>query len=77
MPMKVKNGNAAFQCLQDDVLKDYRDLARPFVDDIMVSSAGATHKEAVQNHVKHLRHVLQRLRGKKLAVSADNANMFV
>ena len=61
---------AAFQCLLDDVLKDYRGFARPFVDDIIVSSGGATYKEAVQNHVKHLRLVLQRLREKKLVVCA-------
>ena len=58
MPMKVKNGNAAFQRLLDDVLKDYCDFARPFVDNIMVSSGGATYKEALQNHVKHRRRVL-------------------
>ena len=40
-------------------------------------SGGANYEEAVQNHVQHLRLLLQRLREKKLAVSADRANMLV
>ena len=36
MPMGVKNGNAAFQRLLDDVLKDYRNFSRPFMEDIIV-----------------------------------------
>ena len=77
MAIGVKNGNAAFQRLLDDVVKDYRDFARPFVNDIIMSSGGASCERAVQNHVKHLWVVLQRPREKKLAVSADKANMFV
>ena len=77
MPIGLKNGNAAFQLLLDVVLKDYRDFARPFMDDIIVGSGGATYEEALQNHVKHLRLVLQRLREKRLAASAEEANMFV
>ena len=37
MPMGVKGGNAAFQSLLDNVLKHYRDFARPLVEDIIVS----------------------------------------
>ena len=77
MPMGVKNGNAAFERLLSDVLKEYRDFARPFVDNIIVSSGGATYEKAVQNHVKHLRLVLQRLTRRTLDVSANKANMFV
>ena len=64
MPMGVKNGNAAFQRLLNDVLKDWRNFARPFVDDVIVISGGPTYEEAVQNHVKHRRLVLQHLRKK-------------
>ena len=77
MPVRVKNGNTAFQRLLYDFLKDYRQFPQPFVENIIVSSGGATYKEAVQKHLKHLRLVLQRLREKKLAVSADMANMLV
>ena len=77
MPIRVKNGNAAFQRLLHDVLKDYRDFAKPFADNIILSSGSATYEGAVQNHVEHLRLVLQRLRENKLAVSDDKANMFV
>ena len=42
-----------------------------------MSSGGATFQQAVQNHVKHLRLVLQRLREKQLAVSADKSTTFV
>ena len=77
MPTGMKNGNTVFQRLPDDVLKDYHDLAQQFVDDITLSSGGATCEEAMQNHVNHLRLVLQRLREKKLAALANKANMFV
>ena len=75
--MGVKNGNAAFQRAFDDALKDYRDFARPFVDNIIVTLGGATYDESLQNHGKHLRLMLQHLREKKLAVSADRGNIFV
>ena len=77
LPRGVKNGNAAFQRLLDDALKDYRDFARPFAEDMTLGSRGATYEEAVQNHVKYLGLVLQRPREGKLAVSANKANMFV
>ena len=53
------------------------DFARPFMEDIIVSSGAATYEEAVQNHVTHPRLVLQHLREKKLAVSDKKANIFV
>ena len=71
MPMRVKNGNVAFQRLLDGVQKDYCHFGRQFVDDIIVSSGGASYHQAVQNGVKYLWLVLQRLREKRLAVSAD------
>ena len=40
-------------------------------------SGGATYEQVVQKHVKHLQHVLQRLREKNLVVQANRANMFV
>ena len=42
-----------------------------------MSLGGAAYEEAVQNHVQHLRLVLQRRREKKLAVSANKAKMFL
>ena len=76
-PMGMKNGNATFQRLLEDVVRDYGDFAPPFGDNTIVSSGGATYKEAVENHVKHLRLMLQQLRKKNLANSANKANMFV
>ena len=63
-----KNGNAALQRLLEDVLNDYRDFVRPFVDDIIVSLGGATYEEPVHNRVEHLRLLCQRLREKKFAI---------
>ena len=73
----LKPQNSNFQHLLDDVLKDYRDFARPLVNNIILTSGGLTYQDAMQNHVKHLRLVLQRLREKKFAVSADKAHMLV
>ena len=41
-----------------------------------MSSGGLTYEEALLNHVKHLRLVLQRLREKKLAESASNGQHY-
>ena len=62
LPMGLKNGNAAFEPVLDELLKDNRECARSFADDIIVSSGGATYEEAVQSRVKHIRLVLQCIR---------------
>ena len=62
----VKNGNVAFHCLRDDVLKGYGAFVWPFMDDVIVVSGGATYEEAVQNCDKHLRLVLQRPKTRSL-----------
>ena len=77
MLMGVKNGNAVFQRVLDNALKDYRDFARPFVDNIIVTLGGATYDESLQNHGKHLRLMLQHLGERKLPVSADRGKIFV
>ena len=63
-----------FNASSTNLRKECLDFARPFVDDIILISGGATYDEAAQNHVKHLQLALQRLREKKLAVSASKAN---
>lgn len=76
MPMGVKNGNAQFQRLLDDVLEDLP-CADPFVDDVLVGSEGETWSELVRNHAKDLTAVLQRFEEKQLMCAIDKVHLFV
>ena len=38
VPMGAKNGNAAFQRMMEDLLQPVRNLADPYVDDIIIGS---------------------------------------
>ena len=57
MPMGVRNGNAQFQRMMEDVLKDYP-YADVYVDDVIIGSTGTTEEEMLENHSKHVREIL-------------------
>ena len=63
VPMGAKNGNAAFQCMMEDLLGPVRDCADPFVDDIIIGSGteDMTEDELIEAHEKDLRRVLSEL----------------
>ena len=55
--MGLKNGNAIFQRVMEDVLKDL-DFADAYVDDVIVGSSGDTEEELLMNHNRDLRRAL-------------------
>ena len=76
LPMGVRNGNALFQRMMDDVLRDEAS-ADVFVDDVIISSGGATPMEAVKNHYDDLTRVLNIFRKNKLVCDMEKAQLFV
>jgi len=75
LPMGVKNGTAIFQRLMDTELKDF-EFADPYIDDTIVGSTGATREEAIANHEKDLRQVLERFKKDKLVVDIHKTHFF-
>ena len=76
MPMGAKNGNASFQRMMDWVLEPF-DFADPFVDDVIISSSGSTHEEAMEVHFRHICLVLERFRELGLVCDMEKVQMFV
>ena len=66
--MGLKNGNAIFQRVTEDVLR-HRDFADADVDDVIVGSTGSTELERLKNHNKDLRQALYALQ--EAALIAD------
>ena len=58
--MGLKNGNAIFQRVIEEVLKE-EECADPYVDDVIIGSTGNTEEELMENHEKDLRRVLDTL----------------
>ena len=79
VPMGVKNGNAAFQRMMDDLRQPVRDCADPFVDDIIIGSAAEdmTDDELIKAHEKDLRPVLGVLDKHSMVCKPEKASLFV
>ena len=59
--MGLKNGNAIFQRVMEDVRKDF-DFADAYVDDVIVGSTGDTEEELLMTHDRDLRKVMEALK---------------
>ena len=79
VPMGAKNGNAAFQCMMEDLLGPVRDCADPFVDDIIIGSntENMTGDELIEAHEKDLRRVLSELDKHNMVCKPTKASLFV
>ena len=55
--MGLKNENAIFQRVMEEVLRDL-DNVDPYVDDVIVGSTGDTEEELIRNHEDDLRRTL-------------------
>ena len=63
MPFGVKNAPAIFQELMQRVLHDTTTYAMPYMDDVVIYS------QTWDNHIRHIREVLDRLRAANLMVN--------
>ena len=77
MPMGVTNGNSSFRGITEWILRNDRDIADPFVDNVIVGFDGATWEEAVENDNRDLHQILDRFREYSLTCSFGKANFFV
>ena len=79
VPMGAKNGNAAFQCMMEDLLGPVQDCADPFVDDIIIGSGteDMTEDELMEAHEKDLRRVLSELDKHNMVCKPTKASLFV
>ena len=74
--MGLKNGNAIFQRVMEDVLKDF-DYADAYVDDIIIGSTATTQESLLEVHDKDLRKVLDALREVTLIADPKKCKFFV
>ena len=67
LPFEVTNAPIQFMNLMNDVFKEYLDkLVITFLDDILIYS------QTIEDHVQHLRQILQKLKQYKLYAKAPN-----
>ena len=74
--MGLNNGGAIFQRIMEWVLQKKIEFVDPYVDDVVIGSTGKTEEEAVQNHEKDVRMVLERLKAHILLVKPSKAYFF-
>ena len=60
MPFGLTNAPATFQRTMNNLLSEYREFANVYIDDIVIFS------RTLEEHLQHVRKVLQKLRGEKL-----------
>ena len=74
--MGLKNGNAIFQRVMEEVLRDL-DFADPYVDDVIVGSTGGSEQELIRHHDRDLRKVLDTLQKAGMVADPAKAQLFV
>ena len=74
--MGLRNGNAIFQRVMEEVLKDL-DFADPYVDDVIVGSCGKTEEELLRNHDRDLVKVRETLKNSGLMADPEKAQLLV
>ena len=77
--MGAKNGNAAFQCMMEDLLGPVRNCADPFVDDIMIGSGteDTWEDKLTKAQEKYLRRVLDVLDRRQMVYKPTKASLFL
>ena len=73
--MGVTNGIAIYQRLMDSELQSF-EFADPYVDDILIGSTGETMGEAIKNHDRDLRAVVQKFKDDKFVVEITKSHLF-
>ena len=73
----LKNGPPIFQRVVEYVLRDVRDVADPYFDDILIGTSGATLDEAIDNHDVALRRVLMALDKGSMVADQKKCKLFL
>jgi hypothetical protein len=75
--MGLMNASQQFQQMMDDRLQSVRDIATPYIDDILVGTSIGEGEDLLAAHDRDLRRVLKILEEEKLVVDPKKANLFV
>ena len=74
--MGLKNSGAQFQRVMEKILEGI-DCASVYIDDILVSSTGSTEEEALANHDRDIRIVLDRLAKYQMFANPNKTHLFL
>jgi hypothetical protein len=74
--MGLKNGGAIFQRVMEWVLQGV-ECADLYVDDVIVGSFGRTEEEALKNHFRDVKKVLEKFREHQMVVNVKKAHLFM
>ena len=74
MHQGLSNAPATFNCLVTQLLRPYRACAQTYIDDIVVHSRSERGPSDVDNHIDHLRSVLECMRTNKLYANASKCS---
>ena len=74
--MGLTNAPQQFQQMIDDRLEPVRDIATPYIDDILVGTSVEEGEDLLAAHDRDLRRVMERLKEEQFVVD-DKANFFV
>ena len=75
MPQGLSNAPATFNRLVTQLFRPHRGYAQTYFDDIFVHSRAANGRSDVDNHIDHLRAVLECMRTNKLYANASSASL--
>ena len=75
--MGLMNASQQFQQMLDDRLRPVRDIATPYVDDILVGTTVGEGEDLLEAHARDLRRVLKVLAEERLVVDPKKAKLFV
>ena len=75
--MGLTNASQQFQQMMDDRLAPVRDIATPYVDDILIGTTVGEGEDLLEAHNRDLRRVLKILEEEKLVVDPKKAQLFV
>ena len=72
MPQGLSNAPATFNSLVTQLFRPHKDHAQTYFDDIFVHNRAELGRSDVENHIGHLRAVLECMRTNKLYANASN-----
>ena len=75
--MGLTNASQQFQQMMEDLLFPVRDVADPFIDDILVGTRVEPGEDLLAQHEKDLRRVLDVLKKESLLADSTKCHLFV
>ena len=76
MSMGLKNAGSQFQHMMEWVLRDCREFATPYLDDVLIGSRGETMEELIENHDRDVVKVLEVFEKEQLICHPKKSSLF-